>query len=187
MMDAEKYGKLLDDGTLRFVRELPGPIERVWEYLVDPEKRSRWLAGGNVGSQPGEAIEFDFNHDRLSPHDDPAPEKCGNTEGGVSFQGEILAFEAPRVLHFLWPERSGGNTEVLIRLAPVGDRVRLELEHRRIKTPDDLVGATAGWHVHLDILELRLKGVDPDPFWPAHKAFENTYRERLEDHLRSMK
>lgn len=26
MMDSDRYDKLLDDGTLRFVRELSGPI-----------------------------------------------------------------------------------------------------------------------------------------------------------------
>jgi len=189
MMDSERYGKLLDDGALRFVRELPGPIERVWDYLVDPEKRSRWLAGGKTGTRPGEPIEFDFDHDRLSPHDDPPPDKYKDMEAGVSFQGEILTIEPPRLLHFLWPEGGGGDTEVLIRLSPVGDRVRLELEleHRRIKTPDDLTRASAGWHVHLDILDSRLNNVDPNAFWPAHQALEDDYADRLSDHLRAMK
>ena len=108
-------------------------------------------------------------------------------ENGVRFQGEILAIEPPRMLHFLWPEGGGGDTEVLIRLSPVGDRVRLELEHRRIKTPDDLIGATAGWHVHLDILESRLNNVDPNAFWPAHQALETVYADQLSDHLHALK
>lgn len=186
-MELERTGTLMEDGTLCFVRELPGPIERVWEYLVEPEKRSRWLAGGKTGTQPGDAIEFDFDHDRLSPHDDPPPEKYKDMAEGVRFQGEILAIEAPPLLHFLWPEGGGGDTEVLIRLLPVGDRVRLELEHRRIKTPDDLIGATAGWHVHLDILDSRLNDVDPDAFWPAHQALEKAYSDHFADHLEAMK
>ena len=33
-------------GEIRLMRTLPGPIERLWQYLTDPEKRSRWFAGG---------------------------------------------------------------------------------------------------------------------------------------------
>ena len=29
--------------TFRFERLFPGPIERVWEYLVDGEKRGKWV------------------------------------------------------------------------------------------------------------------------------------------------
>ena len=36
------------DGTqvVRFERLLPGPIERVWAYLTESDKRSLWLASG---------------------------------------------------------------------------------------------------------------------------------------------
>jgi len=33
-------GELREDGTFVFERLLPGPIERVWAYLVDGEKRA---------------------------------------------------------------------------------------------------------------------------------------------------
>src|SRR5688572_29818333 len=32
--------------TVRMERLFPGPVERVWEFLVDPDKRALWLAGG---------------------------------------------------------------------------------------------------------------------------------------------
>ena len=34
------YGELLDENTVRFERLLPGPIERVWSYLTEGEKRA---------------------------------------------------------------------------------------------------------------------------------------------------
>jgi hypothetical protein len=32
------FGVLIEPGTIRFERILPGPIERVWDYLTDSEK-----------------------------------------------------------------------------------------------------------------------------------------------------
>ena len=41
-----KYGERIDETTVRFERLLPGPIERVWQYLTDGDKRAKWLCGG---------------------------------------------------------------------------------------------------------------------------------------------
>src|SRR5262245_18404599 len=30
-------------GAISFMRVLPGPIERVWAYLTEPEKRGKWF------------------------------------------------------------------------------------------------------------------------------------------------
>ena len=40
------YGVLTAPDTLRIERLLPGPIERVWQYLTDSDKRATWLAVG---------------------------------------------------------------------------------------------------------------------------------------------
>ena len=40
------FGVVLESGTVRFERLLPGPVERVWSYLTDSEKRGQWLASG---------------------------------------------------------------------------------------------------------------------------------------------
>ena len=37
-----------DATTLHLDRLLPGPIDRVWSFLVDGELRARWLAGGPI-------------------------------------------------------------------------------------------------------------------------------------------
>jgi len=42
----EQPGAYNGPAEVRLVRILPGPIERIWEYLTDPEKRARWFAGG---------------------------------------------------------------------------------------------------------------------------------------------
>ena len=36
--------------TVRLERLLPGPIERVWAYLTEPDKRATWFAGSPSAS-----------------------------------------------------------------------------------------------------------------------------------------
>lgn len=43
-----EYGELLGESTVRFERLLPGPIERVWRFLTESDKRAQWLCGGDV-------------------------------------------------------------------------------------------------------------------------------------------
>lgn len=186
-MSENEYGQVLEDGTLLFVRMLPGPIERVWAYLTESDKRAKWLAAGETGRQPGDTVEFHFNNEQLTPHDETVPEKYRESGGEVSFTGEVIAVNPPHFLHYSWPERDGGLTEVEFRLSQQGDRVKLELRHKRILHPDDLIGACAGWHVHLDILRDRLSGTTPGPFWSSHTRFETEYGDRLADHVAAMR
>src|SRR5262245_12073676 len=69
----DKYGKVLAPDTVRFERLLPGPIERVWSYLTDPEKRSKWLAGGPMELRIGGPVKLWFHHKSLDTLPDEAP------------------------------------------------------------------------------------------------------------------
>ena len=44
--EPSQYAKRVSKDAVRFERLLPGPIERVWSYLTDSEKRGKWLASG---------------------------------------------------------------------------------------------------------------------------------------------
>jgi uncharacterized protein YndB with AHSA1/START domain len=63
-------GTLIEPATLRVERTLPAPVERVWAYLVDPEKRRTWLAGGSMAAAPGGVFELRFQHTELTPKGD---------------------------------------------------------------------------------------------------------------------
>jgi uncharacterized protein YndB with AHSA1/START domain len=39
----DEYGAITRPGTFRIERLLPGPIERVWAYMTEPEKRRSGL------------------------------------------------------------------------------------------------------------------------------------------------
>ena len=47
------YGMIIEPGTLRIQRLLPGPIERVWAYLTESDKRATWLAAGAMTLENG--------------------------------------------------------------------------------------------------------------------------------------
>src|SRR5690606_16162153 len=66
------HGARLDAQSIRFERLLPGPIERVWAWLADADKRARWLAGGELPRQPGQTFELHFNHATLTAESAPA-------------------------------------------------------------------------------------------------------------------
>src|ERR1700733_13906179 len=66
MKNNEQYGKFTGPAEIRIVRTLPGPIERVWEYLTDSEKRSRWFAGGPMEPRQGGKLTLNFRHINLA-------------------------------------------------------------------------------------------------------------------------
>jgi len=49
LLQIDSYGTLIGPNTLQMKRLLPGPIERVWDYLVVSELRRQWLASGDDG------------------------------------------------------------------------------------------------------------------------------------------
>lgn len=175
------HGVLTEPGTLVFQRLLPGPIERVWEYLTDPEKRGLWLAAGPMELKVGGRVELIFNNNSLSPGSGP-PDKYRDFGGEISITGRVTRCEPPRVLAYTWAESWGEDSEVTFELFEQGDRVRLLLTHRRLgDRHETLISVAAGWHTHLGILVDRLHGRAPKPFWPEHTRMEAEYDQRLRE------
>lgn len=172
-----RYGERLDSNTLRFVRLLPGPIERVWSFLVDGDKRGRWLASGPLEPRVGGQVTLRFRHADLSPVVEPVPEKFGQYSCGVEGAERVLVFEPPHRLVISWEP----DSEVAFELAPVGEKVRLTLTHRRLAAREQMLSVAGGWHTHLGILVDVLEGRTPRPFWSTHAKLEAEYDRRLEE------
>lgn len=173
------YGTFPAADTIRFERLLPGPIERVWAYLTESDKRARWLAAGPMEPRPGGTLELTFHNTRLAPADAPPSERHLKYEGS-SFRGRVLRCEPPRLLEITWGgESTEEDSEVTFELAPEGDEVRLVLTHRRLATRDEMLSVAGGWHTHLGILDDVLAGRAPAPFWPVHEALEPEYEQRI--------
>ena len=60
--NAGEPGAVIEPGTFRIERLLPGPIERIWDYLWDGEKRGEWFASGAMPPRTGESFDMYFKH-----------------------------------------------------------------------------------------------------------------------------
>lgn len=173
------YGEQLDATTVRFERLLPGPIERVWSYLVDSDKRAKWLCGGETDASVGGNVDMHFHNASLSNKADiERPEKYKDMPEKVQFSGTVTQYDAPRVLAHTWIF-DDQTTEVRYDLEERGDKVRLVLTHTRLNSNDEVQSVCGGWHAHLDILVDVLSGNEPRPFWKTHTALEAEYEKRL--------
>lgn len=161
--------------TVRFERLLPGPIERVWSYLAEADKRARWLGGGEFSPRVGGEGELRFDNGSLS--DEPVPENYAGHCGQIVSRCTTARWEPPRALAFLWEEEEGEPTHVLFELAEEGDRVRLVLTHSRL-TPALKIDVSGGWHAHLSVLEAELEGRAERPFWSVLEEVEPVYQRR---------
>ena len=113
----DDYGVLTAPDTLRIERELPGPIERIWDYLTDSEKRGTWLASGPMDLRVGGEVEHVFRNSELTRDDDAPPKKYEKYAGESTLHGRITACEPPRLLSYMW----GESSEVKFELSPRGE------------------------------------------------------------------
>jgi len=173
------FGERLDSKTVRFERLLPGPIERVWSYIVDGEKRAKWLCGGDAEPRVGGRMEMHFDNESLSSQDDiKRPEKYKEMPAKPSFTGEVTRYDPPYVFTHLWNFEEE-PTEVCYELEQRDDKVLLTLTHTRLTSDDDVLSVSGGWHTHLDVLVDVLEGREPPAFWKTHSRIHAEYEKRL--------
>lgn len=177
-----ELGKVTAPGTLRIERLLPGPIERVWSYLTDSQKRGKWLAPGDMDLRVGGRVELSFRHADLSPQLEPTPERYKDLEGGHTMYGRITRLDPPRLLSFTWGEPSDAS-EVSFELTQQGTDVLLIVTHRRLANRGEMCSVASGWHTHLDILADNLHERTPRPFWSSHSRLEADYERTLPKQL----
>jgi uncharacterized protein YndB with AHSA1/START domain len=175
-------GEFTAAGELRFMRLLPGPIERIWACLTDPEKRAKWFAGGPMELRPEGKAELFFHHANLAPDEKPPEGYAGVHEPGVRMASTITRCEPPRVLAFTMTNGEPPTiSEATFELTPAdsGD-VQLVLTHRRLGTDRKTVASIgAGWHTHVAMLDALLCGDTPPPFWATYLSRFGEYEKRL--------
>jgi uncharacterized protein YndB with AHSA1/START domain len=168
----DAYGELSEPSTLRIQRLLPGPVERVWAYLTDSDLRRRWLAAGEMQLEAGAPFELVWRNDELT---DPPGERPDGFSAEHRMQSRITELDPPRLIAFTW-DGSGGVT---IELEPKGAQTLLTVTHRRVEDRGMLLGVSAGWHLHLDILEARMRGIQPPPLWDEWRRLRPEYERRF--------
>lgn len=169
-------GAIIAPDAIRFERVLPRPIEDVWSYLVEPEKRALWLAGGPIEARVGGSVELHFRHADLSPVKETVPDRYRAYENGGTVRGQVTRWEPPHALAYTWAEAGGRFSEVTFELSTRGDATHLVLTHRRLEEGPEMLSVASGWHTHLDVLLDRLNGRDPSPFWSTHARVEEEYQ-----------
>ena len=165
------YGVLIEPATLTLQRLLPGPIERIWDFLTQSELRRQWLAAGDMTMESGTPFELVWRNDELSDPPGNKPDGFGEEH---RMQSTITALEPPHHLSFTW-----GPGEVSFTLEPRGTQVLLLIEHRGISDHGNLLMIGAGWHTHLDVLAARLGDTVPEPFWDQWARLREEYAVRL--------
>ena len=131
--------------------------EAVWEFLVDPDKATRWM---------GQSATFE-----------PRPGGLYRVEviPGNTAAGEFVELDPPRRLVFTWgwePGGSGrvpvGTSTVEIELLPTDEGTMLRFTHRGLPDEDAAQSHAHGWDHYLERLVIAAAGGDagPDP-WVA--------------------
>ena len=172
LMPIDSYGELIGPDTLRIQRLLPGPIERVWSYLVDSELRKLWFADGDLQPVPGAPFELVWRNDDRAGAKGERPEDVSEEH---RMESTVIVADAPRKLVITW--NNTGN--VTFELEPLGEAVLLTLTHAGFATRSSIIGHSAGWHAHLDALEALAFEREPKPFWPQLKVLRAEYDSRV--------
>ena len=169
----DEYGAASERGTFRIDRILPGPIERVWAYLTEAEKRREWFGAGPMELRVGGRITFQFRFSELTTESTP-PTK----DDACKVQGQVTKCDPPRLLSYTWGDGPDAS-EVTFQLTQRGDGVLLVITHRRLEDVGKMISVASGWHTHLDLLADRLSGHNPRPFWATKGRMEEQYGRRL--------
>lgn len=166
-----EFGTMPNSSTLVMQRMLPGPVDRVWKYLVDGDLRRKWLAAGDMQLAPGAALELVWRNDNHSGADDPRPEGFSEEQ---RMQSHVVSVDPMRLLTIAW-----GNGNVTFELKPVGDKVLLVLTHSGLDNRGSRSVIAAGWHVHLDIMIAELSELEAPSFWSTWASLKTEYGKRL--------
>ncbi|WP_367716784.1 SRPBCC family protein [Nitratireductor sp. GISD-1A_MAKvit] len=175
--DESDFGVPTAPDEVRFERLLPGPMERIWSYLTEAEKRRQWLAGGEMEPRAGGSATLLFRHSEFTDEDPPARYREMNEKGFVS-EGKILAWDPPRFLSMTWPG-DGAGSQVEFELFPEGEKVLLVVTHKRLADRGEMINVSGGWHAHLAVLEAVLEGQKSPHFWSQIAALEAAYAARF--------
>lgn len=174
MNEPKLDGEIVDERTVRFQRLLPGPVERVWAYLTESDKRAKWFAGGDMELRAGGTAELYFRHANFTRPGETPPPELAQAVNGLAFTVRITRCEPPHVLAYAWGD-ADDESEVEFELAARGDDVLLTLTHRGLHTRAAMADVSGGWHLHLTWLAHELAGTEPPRFWTLRAELQEKY------------
>jgi uncharacterized protein YndB with AHSA1/START domain len=148
--------------VLTLVRDFTHPREKVWPWLIEPDRLRRWSP-----VVPDRAF------------DTVGPRQVRENPQDAAMTGDVLSVDPPRELVHRW-----GEDVVRWLLEPTATGCRLTLEQRMAERDSGPMNA-AGWHICLDVLDAGLAGdgtsraVGQDAMARGWAALRDRYRQAL--------
>lgn len=140
-------GQLRRETAVQFQRLLPGPVERVWEFLTQSEHLPGWVGAGRIEPRVGGEVRIADGH----------------------ITGVVTQWKPPHLLTLTWNvllpgERTSTYPEsyVTFELQASGAEVLLTLIHRPI-LPGLEAQTLMGWHTLLELLGGTIRGEQQEP------------------------
>ena len=141
-------GEIMRVPGVRFVRRLPGPIEKVWRHLADPGATPGWYAPGSVlEPREGGRVALNDNHIRGVVTQWRPPYRLAHT-WNVFAPGEEAS---PYPESYLTLELEAQGAEVVLTLIHLPVLERFEAQN------------AMGWATFLDIVEASVRGRTAEP------------------------
>lgn len=145
-----------DDGAVNLERHLAAPPAIVFTAFSDPSKVKRWLRPDQ--GVVLDVLEFDF---RVGGGYRFAYQ--GEGQAPMHVQGKFLRIEPPNALAFSWlieppDEHAGIESEVRVRITPLGTGSVVRIQHLNLSVPGAPRRHAKGWGGALFQLDRLFKG-----------------------------
>jgi uncharacterized protein YndB with AHSA1/START domain len=138
-----------DQWVLRFVREYPHPLDRVWRSITDPQETKLWWAESRIDLRLGGRFDLRWLN---GPDGQPLD----------WWPGAITALEAPHLIEHTNSEHGLLRWE----LERIDGGTRLTFTNTITPSEQRFVAMSlGGWHAHLDHLVESIEG--RPPHWPT--------------------
>lgn len=162
-----ELGQLIDTYTVRYEREYPHPVQRVWKALTTGSSLDAWMVPDNqIDARAGGKFAMSFTQEE--PFTGTISEFKENELVQYDFDnGEMMRFEL---------QPSGGGTK-LVFIHVVEPSVMAEMAPPGVEDFPWQPGLMTGWHLMLDTLGGFLDG---DPAVTPEAAVQ-----RVHDHQRA--
>ena len=150
-------GEIIPEAAVRFVRALPAPIGKVWQFLTEPSRLPEWYGEGTIEPREGGAVSLMAGHIR-GVVTQWQPEKALGYTWNVFSPGETVSQWPVSYLEFALATDPASSSEAVGHQKSAG--TKLTLIHRPI--PEAMQKQTAmGWHTYLDLIAAGLENRFP--------------------------